>query len=143
MSRRIIPQPLATRAGSPARPAFAKPDDFLGRLLKYIPAEIVGLYLAARGVVRSDASPEIILWIAIAAWILVPAYFWFATTREGTPALKSQIVLATIAFPVWVIAIGGPPVTLWPWYVANQFIGSVLLVFVTVIFGWIEPQPGA
>lgn len=144
MSRRIIPQPIATRAAvANGGDLASKADDFLGRLLKYIPAEVVGLYLAVRGIVRPDASPQVMLWVALASWVLVPIYFWFATSRGGMPPLKKQVLLATIAFPVWVIAIGGPPVTQWSWYVSNPFIGSVLLVFVTVIFGWIQPPPGA
>jgi len=143
MSRRIIPPPRATRAATPGQQTVPKPDDFLGRLLKYIPAEIVGLYLAVRGVIKPDASPNVFLWAAIITWILVPVYFWFATTRGGASPLLKQIVLATLAFPVWVIAIGGPLVTQWQWYTDNQYIGSVLLVFVTVIFGWVEPAPGA
>jgi len=123
-------------------------EDFLGRLLKYIPAEIVGLYLAARGVIplprpHDDNDTILALWIvASACWIFVPVFFWFATTRNGNKPLLLQITLATIAFPVWVFAVGGPPVSLLPWYANHQYVGSILLMFTTFIFGMLKPLPG-
>jgi len=50
-----------------------------------------------------------------------------------------QIVLATVAFPVWVFATGGHPVVSIAWYAQHEFIGSLVLMFVTVIFGLKEP----
>lgn len=120
-----------------------EPDDFLGRLIKYIPTEIVALYIAVRGAVPAGQPVAISWWIAGLAWLLVPIYFWTVTRRGGEPPLVLQILLATIAFPVWVFAIGGTPLTSIPWYLAHSYIGSIVLIFVTVIFGWIEPRAGA
>jgi hypothetical protein len=53
-----------------------------------------------------------------------------------------QILLASVAFPIWVFAIGGPPVTSWNWFSNHQYIASIVLIFVTVVFGWLEPPPG-
>lgn len=133
---RIMRGGIATAEGSNA-------DDFLGRLVKYIPAELVGLYVAARGVVPKDADATVFWIVAACAWIFVPLYFWFATTRDGKPPLKTQVALASIAFPVWVFAIGGLPVTSWSWYDAHQYVASIVLMFVTVAFGLIQPPPGA
>jgi hypothetical protein len=139
MSRRVISRPLNAAAAVPP----ATPDDFLARLVKYIPAEIVGLYLAVRGFIPADQPPSFFWVIAGVSWILVPIYFWIATTRGGTPPMKLQILLATIAFPIWVFAVGGPPVTSWPWFVAHSYVASIALVIATVVFGWIEPPPGS
>jgi hypothetical protein len=140
MSRRINTGPRATRAGS----ALGTPtrDDFLTRLIKYIPAEIVGLYVAVRGAVPHEADPAVLWWLALGAWVLVPVYFWVATTRGGTPPMILQIVFASLAFPVWVFAIGGSPVTSWAWFNEHQYVASIALMFLTVIFGWFEPRPG-
>jgi hypothetical protein len=118
-------------------------DDFLGRLVKYIPAELVGLYIAARGVIPKTEEPVVFWTVAAVTWIFVPIYFWFVTTRDSQKPLKVQILLATIAFPIWVFAIGGPPVESWPWYVAHQYLASVVLMFATVAFGLVQPPPGA
>ncbi len=79
MSRRIIAAP-PTHAPAEGTPA---PDDYVGRLLKYIPSELVGLYLAARGVVPDNTNDlDETLWIiALVTWILVPIYLYVVTTR--------------------------------------------------------------
>jgi hypothetical protein len=118
-------------------------DDFLGRLVKYIPAELVGLYIAARGVIPKTAEPTVFWTVALATWVFVPVYFWFVTTRNGRKPLYVQILLATIAFPIWVFAIGGDPVASCPWYVTHQYLASIILMFATVAFGLIQPPPGA
>jgi len=141
MSRRVNTDPVRRGAIAPAQGGNA--DDFLGRLVKYIPAELVGLYVAARGVIPQDADANVFWIVAASAWIFVPLYFWFATTRDGKPALKTQLALASIAFPVWVFAIGGLPVTSWSWYDSHQYVASIVLMFVTVAFGLIQPPPGA
>src|ERR1035437_9230570 len=137
MSRRIIAAPPthAPAAGTPT------PDDYLGRLLKYIPAELVGLYLAARGVVPATATDlDTTLWIvALVTWVLVPIYLFVVTSRGGQKPLFWQITLGTIAFPVWVFSIGGHPVTSIAWYAQHEFVGSLVLMFVTVIFGLKQP----
>jgi hypothetical protein len=119
-------------------------EDYLGRLAKYIPAEIVGLYLATSGTVPpgADGKPRYsILWIVFAInFLLVPLYFWFATSRGENKPLWSQVILATIAFPVWVFAIGGP-FTSFPWY--ESWIGSIILTFVTFAVGVYKPRPGS
>jgi hypothetical protein len=121
----------------------ATPDDFMGRLIKYIPAEIVALFIAVRGIIPSNAPAALMWWIAALSWLLVPLYFWIATTRDGEPPMYRQIIFGSVAFPVWVFAIGGTPTAQWTWYQAHAYIGSVLLIFLTVIFGWLEPKPGS
>ena len=84
------------------------------------------------------------LWIVAAlAWLLVPGYFWIATTRGGNRPMVRQIVFASVAFPVWVFAIGGAPVSSWSWFQSHQYLSSIVLTFVTVLFGWFEPPPGS
>jgi hypothetical protein len=101
---------------------------------------VANSFVAARGVIPKDAEATAFWIVAACAWIFVPFYFWFATTRDGKPPLKTQVALATIAFPVWVFAIGGLPVTSWPWYNEHEYIGSIVLMFVTVAFGLIQPS---
>lgn len=140
MSRRIetgLPAAVAAVSAAPSS------DDYLGRLLKYIPAEIVGFYLVAAGLIspKPDTPNFTGLWVVFAlGFILVPIYFWIATSRDqGKGPLRSQIVLATIAYPVWVFAIGGPFVS-FSWY--RTLVASIVLVFVTVLFGMYKPEPG-
>jgi hypothetical protein len=150
MSRRVGTG--AAVAGSPvtrvtvaaaSAPADTGVDDYLGRLLKYIPAEIVGFYLVAAGLIspKPDTPNVAGLWVVFAlGFVLCVLYFWIATSRdEGKRPLWSQIVLATIAYPVWVFAVGGPFVS-FSWY--RSSVASVVLVFVTVLFGMYRPESG-
>jgi hypothetical protein len=119
-------------------------EDYLGRLLKYIPAEIVGFYLVAAGLIspKPDTPNVTGLWVVFAlGFVLCVLYFWIATSRdEGKGPLWSQIVLTTIAYPTWVFAIGGPFVS-FTWYRGS--VASVVLIFVAIVFGMYRPQPGS
>jgi hypothetical protein len=119
-------------------------EDYLGRLVKYIPAEIVGLYIATSAMVPQAQDGNLncrALWIVfVLNLILVPIYLWFATTRGGHTPLWPQVFLSTLAFPVWVFAIGGPFKCL-GWY--QGWIASIILAFVTVVFAMYRPKPGS
>ena len=124
MSRRITtapaapqpapaPQPpgVAQQAAAPA-PAAPTKEDYLGRLLKYIPAELVGLYLAARGVVPESTSDyDKTLWVVAAlTWILVPIYMYVVTTRGGQHAWSGRSSWQPSLFRCGSLQ---PEVTLW------------------------------
>jgi hypothetical protein len=119
-----------------------KPDDYLDRLLKYIPAEIIALYLAVTNAVPStDRSYHLTLWIVFAVTVAsTPIYMYFATqNRPAEPVLWSQIVISSVAFPIWVFAIGGPFRYL-PWYEAKHWIAAVVISFVTFFAALYKPQ---
>ena len=138
MSRRIETGPRAVMLGAPP----PTQEEFLGRLSKYIPAEIVGLYLAATAPVpKTEGGHPTLLWIIFGVCLLLtPLYMRFVTNDPQKGPLWTQVLLATIAFPVWVFAIGGP-FALLSWY--RGYIATILLVFVSFIFGWIKPKPGS
>lgn len=148
MSRRIDTGTLDASPGTGLYLGSARRkggDDYLGRLSKYIPAEIVGLYLATAGMVPANVPEKrAALWMIFSlCFLLVPIYFFFATTdgKKKRP-LWPQIILATTAYPVWVFAIGGPFAD-YPWYGAHRYIASVALAFVTVAMGFIQPPPNS
>jgi hypothetical protein len=140
MGRRIVTGDRAAVAhgsGVPAPPA----DGYLSRLAKYIPAEVVGLYLFVTGVIPQNAGEAAAQWVVFAACcVLTVVYMWYVTRREGGKPLWLQVVLATVAFPIWVFAIGGPFKML-AWY--QPWIASVVLAFATVVFGMVKPAPGS
>jgi len=147
MSRRVDtgePEPQ-DNSGRPLYLGSRRGDDYLGRLAKYIPAEIVALYVFTSGMVQK--TPEDLLQcrahliIFVVSACLVPLYFVFATTRRRKPPLWPQVILASLAFPVWVLAMGGPLTQCLPGF--EQWVASVILAFVTVIFGLYKPKPGA
>jgi hypothetical protein len=138
MSRRVQTGSAAGLGGGP--PAPPTEDDYLARLAKYIPAEVVALYVAMVAAVPDGHNSA--LWaIFVANAVLVPIYMWIVTSRDvGKGALWVQVVLATIAFPVWAFAMGGPFKTL-GWY--EGWMATLLLMFITVVFGLAKPKPGS
>jgi hypothetical protein len=120
----------------------APPDNYIGRLAKYIPAEIIALYLGVANVIPvTDSSYHLALWIVAGTTALcTPVYMWLATREAGKPTLWSQIVISSIAFPIWVFAIGGPFVFL-PWYAGKHWIAAIVISFVTFLAGAYQPGP--
>lgn len=139
MSRRIETGTKTAKLGVNAEPA-----DYLGRLVGYIPAEIVGVYLTAAGFAEAaGADRQTWLWIIFGvSLVLTPIYMIFATNdkKEKKGPLYIQAVLATVAFPLWVFAIGGPFRGL-SWYKAP--VASILLVLGTAIIGIKKPKKGS
>jgi len=146
MSRRIDTGIGPATGSVRSRPTSAGPggadlESFLGRLVKYVPAEIVGLYVAAMGLPSNARGPDFIYQKVtfIGCALLTPLFLTLATREpsEGKGPLWLQVVLGTIAFPVWAYAVGAP------WPTPTKVVASVALLFVTVGFGAIKPPAGS
>lgn len=96
-----------TSSGRPS-PKDTEADPYLSRLLKYIPAEVVAVYLTLEGIVKASQAilPEQrFLWgIFLFCLVATPIYLYkvMHVWRRG------QLIVSTLAFGVWVFAIGGP-----------------------------------
>jgi hypothetical protein len=117
------------------------PDGYIDRLVKYIPSEIIALYLGVANVVPvTDPSYHLALWIVFgAATVCTPIYMYFVTQAADEPTLWSQIVISSIAFPIWVFAIGGPFRFL-SWYEGKHWVAAVVLTFATFLAGIHRPS---
>jgi len=123
-----------------------KPDDYLDRLMKYIPAEVIALDLGVTNAVPSnnpstDHGYHVTLWILFALTaVSTPIYMYFATTdHPHEPALRSQIIISSVAFPIWVFAIGGPFRYL-SWYAGKHWIAGVVISFGTFFAALYKPR---
>ncbi len=138
MSRTIITQrDIDTLRANREPVPSGGPDGYSSRVLKYIPAEVVAVYIAVQGAVAqaTSATPnDTILWIAFGILlVLTPVYLW----RVAHVTKTLQLVIATIAFAVWVFSLGGPFASL-SWYQAIY--GAVLLPLFTFAAGIIIPN---
>jgi hypothetical protein len=132
MPRRIRTVSLQGTAGSDV-------DTYFDRVIKYIPADVVGAWVAVTGVINSQAnvSPTI-WWLAFAVGTLAAAaWTWKQTSEPGKPTATVQILVATVAFVVWVFALGGPFAGE-DWYKPYQ--GSLVLIAFTLLVGLIIPK---
>ncbi len=117
-----------------------KVDSYSDRLLKYIPADVVGAWLAVQGLIQSagnDVPKPGLLWLSFGVGIAATAWWTFNQTEE--PKKKpawTQTAISTGAFFVWIFALGGPFATL-PFY--RPLYGSLLLIFYTLLMARIKP----
>ena len=137
MSRRIRTETLQAAGG----PDHASTDGYFDRIIKYIPSDVVGAWVAVSGII----GPPIVggghstaLWISFAFGVVF-TFLWTAKqTNAGTLLFaRTQIVLSTVAFVVWVFALGGP-FRSFAWY--QDDIGSVALIGFTLLTGLVVPK---
>ena len=107
------------------------PDDYIDRLLKYIPTEIVAVFILVQGFVMkldhaSDPFKPILWGVFLLFAVLTPLYLW----RILKVKKIIQLVISLVAFVVWVFALGGPFTTL-GWY--DPLYGQILLPIFTIV----------
>jgi hypothetical protein len=108
-------------------------DGFFDKLMKYIPSEIIGAWIAIKGLLKSanpvnnqtnnglvnnanGATGDNLLWILfIVLTILTAVYIFKQTLKETSKTEKSkkspdiiQIIISPVAFVIWVFALGEP-----------------------------------
>ena len=115
----------------PATPPAVEADAFVDRLLKYIPAEIVAVFILVQGLIMqmdpdTDSYKPIFWGVFLLFAVLTPLYLW----RLQNVKKITQLVISLVAFVVWVFALGGPFTTL-VWY--DPLYGEILLPIFTII----------
>jgi hypothetical protein len=136
MGRRIISEQLQGGAAP-----NASSDDYADRLMKYIPTEGVGFWLAVSGIIQSAGSdiPKAGLLWAFFVIGLVFTFLWIRrqTQATGKPTVWTQIGISCGAFVVWVFAAGGPFAASWDFY--RPLYGSLLLITYTTAVSFVIP----
>ena len=113
----------ASRAGDPTGP----PHDYKDRLLRYIPAETIALYLTLQQIIKAfPDSPQAALWAAVGFGALLTLVYMLKTSKSEKGSIDwPQVLVATAAFGVWTLALGDPydvhPV--WPAIALPAFTG--------------------
>lgn len=109
-------------------------DTYFEKLLKYIPGDIVAAFVALDGILKQGGNdPMWLSWAVFGALlVLTPFYICYVkTTPPGIVATKTfHWVASTVAFAVWVFALGGPFAVTFDWY--RPVLGSVLLIITTL-----------
>ena len=122
MSRAIVdaaaPAPASTGTRGVPDSDFtfsqASKDEYADKLLKLIPAEVIGVYLAMTSILdgSSDTIHTIVPWLVFAFGIFAT---WFYLRVSLKVTQRRQLALTIAAFCIWVFTIGGPFETL-DWY---------------------------
>jgi hypothetical protein len=123
------------RAPVPAAAPATPLQGYMDRLIKLIPAEVVGLYLVGVGMIPKGENVSVAVWalVCLALVVLVRAY------GTGDPAAKvppqwGAVAVASISFVIWVYNMPGP---FQAYGIAVSYIGSLMVLvwtFVVPIF---------
>ncbi len=101
-------------------------DNYLSRLLKNIPSEIIGVYVAATAITIVKENNTVLWIVFVSCFISTPLWLYFV--EKVTSWL--QITLSSISFVIWVMTLGGPFLAFWP-EITN--IGAIVLIFYTAL----------
>lgn len=137
MGRRIITNQLQANTGT------GQIDGYFDKLIKYIPTEVVGGWIAITGIIKSvsDIPTNTFLWILLVIFTaLTSLYILKQTFEPKKPLAIQQMILSTIAFVVWVFALGSPFDTL-DFY--KSVYGSIVLILYNLFIPLINPVEGS
>jgi hypothetical protein len=138
------PKRAPAGAAAEARTAATAPgtptQDRIEAVAKYIPAEILAFYVpvvpAIELLKNAQLHPvlqQIAFWLC---WALVPAYFlWIG---KGDDRKWRQVVLSTLAFPIWAYATNRELGVLGHYYEAAGAL--ILLLFFSLISAFLLPK---
>lgn len=119
---------IPSDAGSTAPQAAAdqdpssKEDSYLNRLSKFIPSEVLALYVTLGSALKADAAmPAHLYWFVL---FFCAASTWVYLRKFQRVTSRVQLAISVGAFLVWAFAMGGPFVQL-AWYRPGY--GAVLL----------------
>jgi hypothetical protein len=128
-------------------------DSYLARLVKYIPSEIIGVYVIVLGFIGSNvaggktSSGQLALdqtqqFLVFGAFLVAtPIYTWIATSKKGLPAATGQVLISFVSFAAWAFALGGPFTTLDFYAKQGPMIAAIALPVVVLVAGFFVPKP--
>jgi hypothetical protein len=133
-------------AGDPAPSTWIDQDDYLLRLAKYVPAEVLAFSILINAILdqalRSGGSAAAmagipVMTIAIAALVLgtvmSPFFVWYV--HDKGDAWVTNACVAFVAFPFWSYALGAVAFT----DIRDGNLAAILLAGFTVMSGLIKP----
>ncbi len=137
MARQVVSQNDLLKIQS-TRASSTKSDGYIDRLLKYIPTEIVAVFLLVQGLVMkmdhaSDPFKPMLWGVFLLFAVFTPLYLW----RILKVMKITQLVISLVAFVVWVFALGGPFTTL-GWY--DLLYGEILLPIFTIVIALVVAE---
>lgn len=139
-------QPAAPGAPAPGAPAPAPAagvptlteDDYLTRLLKYVPIEVLGGYLFMATIIDSNVTGHLrAYWLGglLAAVLLLTIPYDYLVLGVVRP---EQIAMSVVGLAVYVFSIGGWFATT-TWY--HQWYASIAVALFALLVGVIKVRP--
>jgi hypothetical protein len=83
--------------------------EYLQRLIKMIPGEIVGLYMIGSGFIPKGEPLALVIWSVVCLILLIALRIWgTADPVEGKPSQPIPVFISAVAFVIWLYWLGGP-----------------------------------
>ncbi|BAZ39552.1 hypothetical protein NIES4101_55060 [Calothrix sp. NIES-4101] len=126
MSRRIIETQLQAAKTS------VTVDNYFQKIMKYIPSEIIGGWIAIQGIAKNITTQNTtFLWV-ILVFLTILTFFYInnQTSEANKPPAIKQTLISVGAFIIWTIAIGGEPFESLSFY--NSGYGVILMILYTL-----------
>lgn len=141
MTRQIVRQPPAPPSGALGAPAIGPPaDKYKDRLLKYIPADVVAIYLTLTSTVAAAADGSLKWWLAWIVFVVVGICTPFYMKHIGKITDQKQIIVGSIAFIIWAASLGAPfDKTHIPWF--EPIIVALILPLFTFLIPLTDEEP--
>ena len=135
-----------TRA-RPAATAIAG-DDYLTRMVKYIPAEIIGCSMLVNSILAQAmlagggtatmagfSVTSIAVGALLVGLILTPLFCWYV--REDGDAWLTNVIVSTVAFPFWAYLMGAVAFD----KIHDGNLAVILILTFTGVSGLVAPMP--
>jgi hypothetical protein len=99
---------------------------YLERLLKMIPAEVIGLYLVGSGIIPTDQPLALTVWtIVCLVGVLAVRVYGTSDPAHNLSPDWTHIAISAVSFIIWVYTLGGPFAA---WGVSQPWLGSLLVL---------------
>ena len=105
--------------------------DYLERLMRMIPGEVVGLYLIGNGFIPADQLIGSLVWVVICLILIIIVRLYGTADGPDKPPQTFPVFVAAVSFVIWVYSIGGPFAKLEAWY--YPWIGSLAVLVWTFL----------
>jgi hypothetical protein len=121
-------------------------ENYVERVAKYIPGEIIAGYVALSGLI-SAVPPEderriTAAWVLFIVGLLVTPIYLYTAGKPANRRETLQIAIPTIAFVLWAYALGGPFELSSPLPVIGEYaswLGALAVGLFTWVAGLFEP----
>ena len=92
----------------PRQGMLADFQSYLDRLIKMIPAEVIGLYLVGKGIIPADQTIPLLIWILICLIAVVAVRIYGTNDPNAVHHIDwPHVAISAVAFLIWVYTIGG------------------------------------
>jgi hypothetical protein len=86
--------------------------DYLGRLTKLIPAEVISLYLVGKGIIQADRNLLLFWTLFCFVGVILVRLYGTADPQKNLPPQLSAVFIACISYLIWIYSMGDVFVTL-------------------------------